>query len=198
MGRRSAARPGRSTAPASLGAAMVSSCSCAERPPRRTWSTVWAPIVTVSLAASWRRSSEVSVSGVRRGSRTHLPLLRDGIEGPLDLRHPKRQQVAADQIQVCPDPGRTKWKADVPAPDRQIDLPHMRWPGPQQRSEAIPPETVVVSQDAADHEDSDRHALGLGDRQRVGQVVAVAVIKGHDHSWSARRNRHIGERQRFP
>ena len=136
--------------------------------------------------------------GVRRGSRSYLPLLRDGIEGPFDLRHPKRQQVAADRIEVCPDPGRTEREADGPAADRQIDLSDVRWPRAQQRAEAVPPETVVVSQDAAGHEDGDRHALGFGDRQRVGQVVAVAVIKGHHHSRPTRRNRYIGERRRFP
>ena len=83
-------------------------------------------------------------------------------------------------------------------PTGRLDLPHVRWPRAQQRSEAVPPETVVVSQDAAGHEDGDRYALGFGDRQRVGQVVAVAVIKGHDHSRPTRRNRYVGERRRFP
>jgi len=47
----------------------------------------------------------VESSGVSRGGGIYLPLLRDGIECPFDLRHPKRQQVAANRIEVRPDPG---------------------------------------------------------------------------------------------
>ena len=36
---------------------IVSCCSCAGRSPAGTWLTVWAPIVTMSLAASLRSSS---------------------------------------------------------------------------------------------------------------------------------------------
>jgi len=74
----------------------------------------------------------------------------------------------------------------------------VRWPRAQQRSEAVPPETAAVSQDAAGHEDGDRYALGFGYRQRVSQVVAVAVIKRHDHPRPTRRTRYVGERRRFP
>ena len=39
---------------------MVCSCSGAGRPRRRTWSTVWAPIVTTLEAANWTNSDGVS------------------------------------------------------------------------------------------------------------------------------------------
>ena len=146
----------------------------------------------MSQAASWRSSSEVSVPAPGGGG-TLLPLLRDGIECPLELRHPKRQQVAADRSRsaLIPDEpsgrrtfrpaaamnsltcgGRARERVPGGPTRNRCGFPGCRW-----------------------SEEGDRYALGFGDRQRAGQVIAVAVIKGHDHSWPTRRNRRIGERR---
>ena len=103
---------------------------------------MWAPIVAVSLAASWRRSSGSSVPASGGGAEPTCHRSETASSARW-IPSPKRKQVAADRIEVCPDPGRTEWEADVRC-RLAIDLPHVRWPRAQQCSEAVPPETVVV------------------------------------------------------
>ena len=68
MGTRSATRPGRSTAQLPLRAEDSVLLLLCRTIPSRTWSTVWAPIVTMSLAASWRSCSGVSVPASAGGA----------------------------------------------------------------------------------------------------------------------------------
>ena len=139
--------PDRSTAPAPPSRRRWSAhCSCAGSPRRRTWSTVWAPIVTTFDAANWTSSDGVSGRASGGGGARGPPLLRDGIENPVDLRH-RKGEGGGDEPTGGPRPS-----LDEPSPmrtgpslvGRQISrIPDGR--DPQQRAQTIPPEPGACS-----------------------------------------------------
>jgi len=55
----------------------------------------------------------------------------------------------------------------------------------------------VRTEQTARHEDGERHTLGISDWQSVAEVVAVAIIEGHDNSGSTRWNGQVVEGRWF-
>ena len=53
------------------------------------------------------------------------------------------------------------------------------------------------AQGTARHEDGHGNALGIRDRQRIGQIVDVPVVEGHDNPRTPRRSGQIGKGRRL-
>ena len=137
-------------------------------------------------------------ASILRGCRGNGPLLRHSIEDRFDLVNWKGKQEATHCLHVCLKTRRPKFDWDDGPVYGKTDLPCTLGTRAKQDGEAVPPESVAISEHAAGHEDSDRYPHRFGDRQRMAQVVPIPVVEGHDHPRATRRNRHVVETRRLP
>jgi hypothetical protein len=85
----------------------------------------------------------------------------------------------------------------------QRQLRRQRWAAQQQAGQPIPPERRIAADNAGGAEHRGRHVEGFEHRQRRREVVAVAVVEGHNHRGARAATvpelvRQLGQRHRPP
>ena len=166
---------------------MVFSWSCAGRPRRRTWSTVWAPIVTNSEAANWTSSDGVSdlASGGGAAEVAHCSETASRTRwisatgsGSRCRRTDWRSTLAFDE----PSPMRTAPSLVGRQISRALDGRERR--SVPRRSHQNPwwaPRTPLVTKTVM----GIPLASAIGNA--IGQIVDVPVVEGHDNPRPLRR-----------
>ena len=132
-----------------------------------------------------------------RRCRPDGPSLRDRVKSRFDLLHREGKQLATHCTEVSSKIRPTKRDADSLVACGEAESRVHRRTGSQEDGETIPPVSAVATEQAARHEDGDRYALGLSNRQRIAEVVAVAIVEGHDNSGPTRWRGQVVERRWF-